>query len=116
MSTRPTKQDPEPTDKVRNQLAGAYLTAVEAANWRPYSDMDDLARESLAFAKAWTASETTSSFDGHDVGKAEHQDRPAILFAIEACRAVRIGNRTAARDLLTLAGLSIADETGASKA
>lgn len=95
----------------RAQIAAAYRVMAEAADWRPYGDAGQLGTEANAYAAAWWADERTSTFDGHDVGQPAHRDRPALVFLIEAARALRIGNRVAARDLIELAQMEMAPDS-----
>jgi hypothetical protein len=106
MTPSSPKTETTPPIADRQQVAAAYLTAAEATGWRPYSDLDDVVTEARQFASAWLKDESKAVFD---VGIADRDTRPAVVFLIEAAKAARIGRRDLARDLLDLALIELAD-------
>lgn len=99
------RQNPQMSPTVRAQIKDCYAVMDASADWRPYAGSGSLTSEANEYARTWFRDEGDSAYD---IGRPDHETRPALIFAVEAARAARLGRRAEALDLLELARIELA--------
>lgn len=97
---------------IESQISDAYRSMATQARYRPAAPSDgwgnitvpeealDIYKECASYVQQWMAEEDEHSFQ---VGCPSFEGRPALIFVVEAARAINGVNYELARDLLRMA-------------